>query len=128
MKRGEVWTVAGAQHHAGKPRPVVIIQHDRFDATASITICPFTTNPVEAPFIRIPVEPHDSNGLRAQSRLMVDKITTVPRAKLDTRIGQLDNDILAELNRAIFVFLGLAEPLRSPKTRLVLTRAPARAR
>ena len=121
MKRGEVWTVAGAQHYAGKPRPVVIIQHDRFDATESITICPFTTNPVDAPFIRIPVEPHDTNGLRAHCRLMVDKITTVPRAKLDARVGRLDNAILTQLNRAIFVFLGLAEPVRSPRGKRATT-------
>ncbi len=45
MKRGEIWTVSGGQGYAGKPRPAVIIQDDRFDATASITICAFTTDP-----------------------------------------------------------------------------------
>lgn len=28
MKRGEIWTVAGGGDYAGKPRPVVIVQHD----------------------------------------------------------------------------------------------------
>jgi mRNA interferase MazF len=40
MKRGEVWTIAGGPDDAGKPRPVVILQDDAFDATLSITICP----------------------------------------------------------------------------------------
>lgn len=31
MKRGEIWTVAGGKDYGGKPRPVLIIQDDRFD-------------------------------------------------------------------------------------------------
>jgi mRNA-degrading endonuclease toxin of MazEF toxin-antitoxin module len=42
MKRGDIWTVAGGKDYAGKPRPVVIVQDDSFDATDSITICAFT--------------------------------------------------------------------------------------
>ena len=49
MRRGEVWTVSGGRDYAGKPRPVVIVQDDAFDATDSITICAFTTDPTEAP-------------------------------------------------------------------------------
>ena len=48
MKRGEIWTVAGGQDYAGKPRPVTIVQDDSFDKTTSITICSFTTNETEA--------------------------------------------------------------------------------
>ncbi len=48
MKRGEVWTVSGAGY-AGKPRPAVIVQDDRFDATASVTVRVFTTDETEAP-------------------------------------------------------------------------------
>ena len=109
MKRGEIWTVAGGPDYAGKPRPAVILQDDRFDATDSVTICGFTTNPTEAPLFRIPVAPNAENGLRTAARLMVDKIATVPRIKIGARIGRLaDSDIL-ELDRAILVFLGLAD-------------------
>ncbi len=82
MRRGEVWTAVGGQDYSGKPRPVVIVHDDRFDATASITICAFTTDDTEAPLIRLPVEPTEGNGLRLASRLMVDKVTTVPKSKL----------------------------------------------
>ena len=54
MRRGEIWTVAGGIDYAGKPRPAVILQDDRFDATASITICAFTTDPADAPLFRPP--------------------------------------------------------------------------
>jgi mRNA interferase MazF len=79
MKRGEIWTVAGGADYAGKPRPAAIIQDDNFDATRSITVCAFTSDPTDAPLFRIPVKPNEHNGLHAPSSLMVDKITTVPK-------------------------------------------------
>jgi mRNA interferase MazF len=113
MKRGEIWTVAGGKDYAGKPRPVVVLQDDSFDATDSITICAFTTDKTEAPFFRLPVEPSPSNGLRAASRLMVDKIATVPKSKVGARLGRLDDDDIVRLNQAVIVFLGLTASPRS---------------
>ncbi len=107
MNRGEVWTVSGSGY-SGKPRPAVIVQDDRFDATASLTICVFTTDETEAPLFRLPVTPNERNGLRSVSRLMVDKITTVPKEKLAEPIGRLDDEDVVRMNRAILVFLGLA--------------------
>ncbi len=108
MKRGEIWTLAGGKDYAGKPCPVVILQDDRFDATASVTICAFTTNPTDAPLFRLAVEPSETNGLRVSSRLMVDKITTVSRSKIGTHVGRLDDQDMLRLNRAVLVFLGIA--------------------
>jgi mRNA interferase MazF len=108
VRRGEIWTVAGGQDYMGKPRPVVILQDDRFDATASITVCAFTSDPTAAPMFRLLVEPNAVNGLKARSRLMVDKITTVPKSKIGERVGRLDDEDVVRLNRAALVFLGLA--------------------
>ena len=113
MRRGEIWTVAGGQDYAGKPRPAVILQDDSFDGTASITICAFTADPTEAPLFRVPVTPNERNGLRALRRLMVDKITTVPKSKIGARIGRLDDEDVLRLNRAVVVFLGLAASARA---------------
>ena len=115
MKRAEIWTVAGGADYAGKPRPAVIVQDDDFDATQSITICAFTSDPTEAPLFRIPVQPNERNGLQATSSLMVDKITTVPKTKLGSRIGRLDDEDLVRLNQAMIVFLGLARSPRSTR-------------
>lgn len=106
MKRGEVWTVS-ASGHAGKPRPAVVIQDDLFEATASVTICALTSDPTDAPILRVPIEPDASNGIRVRSRVMVDKITTVPRARVGNRVGRLSDDDLTRVDRAIVVFLGL---------------------
>jgi mRNA interferase MazF len=108
MRRGEIWTVSGAADYAGKPRPVMIVQEDRFDATNSVTVCAFTTNPTDAPLFRLEVTPGERNGLRRNSRLMVDKITTVPRSRLGEHIGRLEEEDIVRLNRAMTVFLGLA--------------------
>lgn len=112
MRRGEVWTVSGGPGYAGKPRPVVIVQDDSFDATASITICAFTTDETEATLFRLPVAPGAHDGLRSPCRLMVDKLTTVPKSKLGERVGRLDDEGMVRLNRAIAVFLGLATSQR----------------
>jgi mRNA interferase MazF len=108
MKRGDIWTVAGGKDYAGKPRPVVVVQDDSFDATDSITICALTTDETEAPLFRLVVQPTDRNGLRLACRIMVDKITTVPKSKVGARAGRLDDEDILRLNQAMLVFLGLA--------------------
>ena len=108
MKRGEIWTVAGGNDYASKTRPAVILQDDRFDATGSITICAITSDKSEAPLFRIVIQPSDRNGLTIISRLMVDKITTVPKSKLGSRIGHLDVADMARVSQAMLIFLGLA--------------------
>ena len=107
MTRGEIWTSASGTDYGGKPRPVVIIQHKHFEILDSVTICGFTRDPTEMPLFRIAIEPNASNGLEFPSRIMVDKILTVPKTKLGYRVGQLDEKDIARLNQALAVFLGL---------------------
>ena len=113
MKRGEIWTIAGGPDYSAKPRSVAILQDHRFEDLLSVTFCPFTTNPTPAPLFRLSVKPSESNGLKEESSLMVDKITTVARTKVGRRIGRLDDEDIVRLNRAIVVFLGLGG---SPET------------
>jgi mRNA interferase MazF len=108
LNRGEIWTVAGAGDYAGKPRPAVIVQDGRFDATRSVTLCALTTNATEVPLIRPLVEPTSRNGLQEPSRIMVDKVTTVRRPKIGRLVGVLNTEDLVRLDRALAVFLGLA--------------------
>ena len=39
---------------------------------------------------------------------MVDKVTTVRRSRLGTKVGALDDASVLRLNRALVVFLGIA--------------------
>jgi mRNA interferase MazF len=108
VKRGEIWTMGGGPGYASKPRPVVIVQDDAFVARGSVTVCLITTDSTDLPVFRVEVDPTLENGLRATSRLMVDKVTTVPRSRLGQCIGRLADDDRLRLNRSLLVFLGLA--------------------
>ena len=108
MRRGELWTASGGAGYAGKPRPVVIVQDDRFPLTESITTCSFTSTFVEADIFRVGVQPSELNGLAVLSYIMVDKVTTIPKSKLGHRFGFLSAADMEALNRALATFLGLA--------------------
>ncbi len=108
MKRGEIWIASGGAEYLGKPRPMVIVQDERFDATDSITLCPCTTTIRELSYFRVLLTPRPQNGLREPTEIMVDKISTVARARLSARIGVLSSEELELTNRAIAVFLGIS--------------------
>ena len=109
MKRGEIWTVASpAGRYTGKPRPAIIVQDDSFDGTRSVTVCGLTTDITDTPLIRPTFEPSAENGLKRPSQVMIDKVTTVARTDLGKCIGLLSPSEMVRLNRALFLFLGLA--------------------
>ena len=108
MKRGELWTVAGGVC-ANKPRPALILQDDRFDATDSVTVCPLTKFAVDAPLVRIEVPPNQGNGLHELSFIMVDKTTTTRRASVRERLGIVSASQMVQVERSLLVFLGLAD-------------------
>ena len=106
MRRGDIVTVAGGVY-ASKPRPALVVQDDRFDATDSVTVCPLTTTEVDAPLLRVPVIANEGNGLGQDSYLMVDKITTVRRSNARTVLGRLEATTLVEFERRLLVFVGV---------------------
>ncbi len=108
MKRGEIWIASGGAEYLGKPRPMVIVQDERFDATDSITLCPCTTTIAELSYFRVLLNPRPENGLREPTEIMVDKISTIARTKLSARIGVLSSEELDLTSRAIAVFLGIS--------------------
>lgn len=108
MKRGDVVTVAGAGDYAGKLRPALVVQSDLYNEThASLTLCLITSEFVDAPLFRVSVMPSPGNGLAVHSQVMVDKLASVPRAKIGAVIGSLDAGVLAEVNRALKRWLGV---------------------
>ena len=88
---------------------MVILQHDRFDGTDSIAVCPLTTAALDAPLLRVPVPASSTNGLSQDSRVMLDKVTTLRRANLRERIGTLEHEHMIAVERGLIVFLGIAD-------------------
>lgn len=105
MRRGDIVSVAGGVY-ASKARPALVVQDDRFDATESVTVCPFTTTHIDAPLLRVPVTADEGNGLAGNSFLMIDKITTVRRSNANSVIGRLDAAVVVEFERRLLIFLG----------------------
>lgn len=107
MNRGEIWTVAGGVY-ASKPRPALIVQDDLFAGTESVTVIPLTGTLVDAPLLRIRIAAADLSGLERASDAMIDKLTTVRRTNVQTRIGRVSAGQMVEIERALAAFLGLA--------------------
>ena len=106
MNRGELWTVSGGVY-AAKPRPAIIVQDDLFAATESVVVIPLTATTVAgAGVARIAVP--TTTGVTQPSFAMVDKITTVRRSNLGVRVGRVSAALMADIERSLMVFLGLA--------------------
>jgi len=108
VKRGDLVVVAMPGDY-GKPRPALVVQSDLFNDThASITVVPVTSTIVDTPLFRVTVEPSRRNGLRSVSQIMVDKVTSVRRQRVDQTIGRLEEDVMLRVSRALALWVGIA--------------------
>ncbi len=106
--RGSVVTVASPAVYSGKPRPAVVVQANRWlQAHPSVTLCSLTSTLRQAPLVRIAVDPSGRNGLHKPSQLMVDKLFTVPAAAVGEVVGQLEPQVLVDLDLALRSWLEL---------------------
>ena len=108
MKRGDLVTVALQGEH-GKPRPALIVQSDRFPDTATVAVLLVTSTLLDAPLIRVAVQPSPNTGLRLPSQVMIDKPMAVSAKRLGPVFGQLDDAAMLAVNRGLLLFLGLAD-------------------
>ena len=108
VTRGSIVVLAAKGADVGKPRPAVVVQSDAFNAThASLTICPVTSDCVDAPLFRITLPPGDRTGLQVASQVMVDKVSSVPRATVHRAIGACDALHLEQIDEALRRWLDL---------------------
>ena len=106
MKRGDLVTVAMAGDF-GKPRPALVIQADTFAQTNSVTVLLLSSTQINAPLIRLSVQPTPQNGLNKPSQVQIDKAMSVRREKVGPPIGRLDDATLLAVTRSLALFLGL---------------------
>ena len=108
VARGAIVVLAAKGAYTGKARPAVVVQSDVFNAThASITVCPITSDCVDAPLFRIALPPGDRTGLLVVSQVMVDKVSSVPRSAIDRVIGACDGLHLEQIDDALRRWLDL---------------------
>ena len=108
MKRGAIVVVAARGAYTGKPRPAVVVQSDLFNPThASVTLCPITSDCVDAPLFRMTLPPGERTGLKDVSQVMIDKIVSVPRTSITAEIGECDADEMETVERGLRRWLSL---------------------
>ena len=107
MRRGDLVTIA-MPGDFGKPRPALVIQADQFDQSGTLVVLLISGTLVDAPLIRITAQPTAGNGLRKTSQVMVDKVMSVKREKLDLPIGRLEDETMVSVTRSLALLLGIA--------------------
>ncbi len=108
MKRGDIVIVAARGAYTGKPRPALVVQSDLFNDThASVSVCPITTEVVDADLFRVALLPGSRTGLDRPSQVMVDKIVSVPRTAVTRTIGRSSGEELATVSEALSRWLDL---------------------
>lgn len=105
MKRGDIVVVA-VQGDYGKPRPAVIVQNNAIELD-SVVISLITFDLQDAQF-RITLEPSVETGLQKISQVMIDKIMTIPKAKIGKIIGEVPDDAMKKIEQALILLFGLA--------------------
>ncbi|MBL0165543.1 MAG: type II toxin-antitoxin system PemK/MazF family toxin [Xanthomonadales bacterium] len=108
MMRGELVTIA-IQGDFGEPRAALVIQADLLNAHVTVTVLPVTSTLVDAPLIRILVQPSTENGLPSPSQILVDKVMTVKRDIVRKTLDRIDAVAMVEVERCLAVFLGIAK-------------------
>lgn len=107
MNRGDFVTIA-MQGDFGKPRPALVIQSERFNEHATVTVLLVSSTLVDAPLFRVSVQPDKINNMQKSSQVMVDKAMTVKRDKLGAAFGSASDEVMLEVGRCLAVFLGIA--------------------
>lgn len=105
MQRGDLVTVS-LQGDYGKPRPALVVQSDLLADLESVVICPVTSELRDAAF-RVTIEPSPANGLQKLSQVMVDKLSTLPRARISQPFGRLDDEGMRAISRALLLVVGV---------------------
>jgi mRNA interferase MazF len=115
MRRGEIVTVnlepvLGAE--ASKTRPAVIVSNDAANSTAArlhrgtITVVPVTTS-TDRVFPFQVLLPGGASGLHRDSKAQAEQIRSVAVERIGARVGTLPPALMAELDQALRVHLGL---------------------
>ena len=109
MKRGAIVVVAARGPYTGKPRPALVVQSELFNPThASVTLCPITSDIVDAPLFRLTLLPGPRTGLIQVSQVMLDTLVSVARGAITEEIGECDSRELDAVDDGLRRWLGLA--------------------
>ena len=115
MRRGEIVTVSldpARGSEASKTRPAIIVSNDAANATASrlgrgvITVVPLTSN-ISRVYPFQALLPASLTGLPHDSKAQAEQVRSVAVERVGASVGQLPAALIAEVDQALRVHLGL---------------------
>ncbi|MGN1058843.1 MAG: type II toxin-antitoxin system PemK/MazF family toxin [Clostridia bacterium] len=113
VKRGDIFyadlsPVVGSEQ--GGVRPVLVVQNDignKFSPTVIVAAITSQINKAKLPtHIEIMA---DDYGLSKDSVVLLEQIRTIDKRRLRERLGRLDEELMAKVNEALTVSVGLIE-------------------
>jgi mRNA interferase MazF len=108
VRRGDV-VISVFSGGYGRPGPAVAVQSDAFNPThASVALCPSSTEQTGLTLFRLALSASNTNGLRHDSEVMIDKVGAVDRSKIRQRVGRLPEDQMRTVDRLLSAWLGLS--------------------
>lgn len=112
LHRGEIYLCSfdpTVGHEIKKTRPALVIQNDVGNRYSPLTIVAAITSsvsPVPYP-VEVVINPTAANGMVVRSSIRLDQIRTVDRQRLARRLGVVDSAIVAKVDEALKISLGL---------------------
>lgn len=108
--RGEVWfadlaPARGHEQDGVRPVLVVSVQAMQRSSPGMVVVLPMTSRERRA-YFRVPVRPPDG-GLRIPSFALCDQIRAVSTDRLDRRLGQVSDRVLAVVTATLAILLGI---------------------
>lgn len=115
MKRGETYWADLAPRSGSEQqgrRPVIVLSHDAFNQAPgwrSIIVVPVSTSTTQAKRgLTATLLPQGAGGLKQESVALCHQVTTLDRAKLSQRIGELTADQLRQVEAGLKAALDLS--------------------
>lgn len=111
-RRGEIYLCSfdpTVGHEIKKKRLALVIQNDVGNRYSPLTIVAAITSTVSTvPYpVEVIIDATAANGLDVRSSIRLDQIRTVDRQRLARRLGVVDSAIVAKVDEALKISLGL---------------------
>ena len=109
VKRGELYyadlsPVVGSEQ--GGVRPVLVVQNDVGNKYSPTIIAAAITSKLNKAKLPTHIELPSSFGLAKDSVILLEQIRTIDKRRLKERIGELPDDTMSLVNKAILISLG----------------------
>ncbi len=113
IKRGDIFyadlsPVVGSEQ--GGVRPVLVVQNDignRFSPTIIVAAITSQINKAKLPtHVEISAKEY---GLQKDSVILLEQLRTIDKKRLKEKIGHLDDELMEQVNEALYISLGLID-------------------